>query len=132
MPSAEELLNAAKDARGRAYARYSGFAVGAAVEVENGGVVTGCNVENASFGLSICAERVAIVRAIAQGHASIRAIAVAGPPGVDTAPCGACRQFIAEFDCDMPVAFTSSDGTVATTLRHLLPRPFAGDALRER
>jgi cytidine deaminase len=130
MPSAEALLEAARAARERAYAPYSGFSVGAAVETQDGSIVTGCNVENASFGLSICAERTALVRAVAEGHKAIRAIAIAGPDGVDTAPCGTCRQFIAEFDPEMPVTFTARDGVVQTVLSTLLPYAFTADALR--
>ncbi len=129
MPSAKELIEAARAARAHAYAPYSSFAVGAAVETVDGTVITGSNVENASYGLSLCAERAALVRAIAQGHRRFRAIAIAGPEGATTAPCGACRQFIAEFDRTMPVTFTSPDGVVATTLAELLPYPFTGDAL---
>lgn len=127
-PSAD-LLAAARRARQHAYAPYSHFAVGAAVETEEGAVVSGCNVENASFGLAICAERVAITRAIAEGHRAFRAIAIAGPEGVETVPCGTCRQFIAEFDTDMPVTYTSSGGPVHTTLGALLPFPFTAESL---
>ncbi|HEY9084507.1 MAG TPA: cytidine deaminase [Candidatus Tyrphobacter sp.] len=128
MPSGEALLDAARAARERAHAPYSGFAVGAAVETQDGSIVTGCNVENASFGLSICAERVAVVRAVAEGHRVIRAIAIAGPPGIDAGPCGACRQFLAEFDPDMAVSFTMRDGIVNTTLSELLPYAFTANA----
>lgn len=131
MPSTDPLLDAARTARARAYAPYSDFAVGAAVETQEGSIITGANVENASFGLTICAERAAIVRAIAEGHRAFRAVAVAGPDGVDTAPCGTCRQFIAEFDPDMPVTFTSSDGVVHTTLSKLLPFAFTSEALTQ-
>ena len=128
MPTAE-LLAAARRARERAYAPYSEFHVGAAVETEEGVVITGCNVENASLGLSICAERVAMTRAIAEGHRAFRAIAIAGPQGVETPPCGTCRQFMAEFNGDMDVAFTSVDGTIETTLAKLLPHPFTTQSL---
>jgi len=131
MPSTDALLDAARNARANAYAPYSGFSVGAAVATQDGKIITGSNVENASFGLTICAERAAIVRAVAEGHRAFRAIAVAGPEGVDTAPCGTCRQFIAEFDPDMPVAFTSSDGVVETTLSKLLPFAFTSEALQQ-
>jgi homotetrameric cytidine deaminase len=131
MPSTDPLLDAARTARARAYAPYSDFAVGAAVETPEGAFITGANVENASFGLTICAERAAIVRAIAEGHRAFRAVAVAGPEGVDTAPCGTCRQFIAEFDPDMPITFTSSDGVVHTTLSKLLPFAFTSEALTQ-
>ncbi|MEO6913915.1 MAG: cytidine deaminase, partial [Candidatus Baltobacteraceae bacterium] len=107
MSPSNKLLEAAKAAREYAYAPYSNFCVGAAVELADGAIVSGCNVENASFGLSICAERVALCTAVAQGHTRIVAIAIAGPPGTRTSPCGACRQFIAEFDPAMPVTFTT-------------------------
>ncbi len=123
MPSTE-LLAAARGARERAYAPYSDFHVGAAVETEEGAIIAGCNVENASYGLSICAERVALTRAVAEGHRAFRWIAVAGPEGADTTPCGACRQFMAEFNADMHVTFTTSDGVVETTLTKLLPHAF--------
>lgn len=129
MPSTEELIDAARKARAQSYSPYSQFRVGAAVETADGSIVTGTNVENASYGATICAERAAIVRAIAQGHRAFRALAVAGPDGADTAPCGICRQFIAEFDTDMPVAFTSHDGIVRTTLSALLPFAFSAEAL---
>ncbi|MGH7737879.1 MAG: cytidine deaminase [Candidatus Tyrphobacter sp.] len=132
MPSADELLDAARAARARAYAPYSNFTVGAAVETDDGEIVTGANVENASYGLSICAERAAIVRAVAQGHRVFRALAVAAPDGVDAAPCGACRQFVAEFDPDMPVTFTGADGAVRTTLSKLLPLAFTAKSLTPR
>ena len=124
MPLANALLEAARRAREHAYAPYSKFAVGAAVETGDGSIVTGCNVENASLGLSICAERVALTRAIAEGHKNIRAIAIAGPTGCNVSPCGACRQFVAEFDPALPVTFTTADGVIETTLTELLPHAF--------
>ena len=124
MATLDELLIEARNARAFAYAPYSGFRVGAAVETGDGTIVTGCNVENASLGLSICAERVALVRAVAMGHPAFRALAVVGPDGTATPPCGACRQFIAEFDPALPIAFSGLDGTVQTTLRELLPHVF--------
>jgi cytidine deaminase len=130
MLSPDELLAAARAARERAYAPYSGFAVGAALETFDGTVITGCNVENASFGMSICAERTAIVSAVAQGYQQFRAIAVAGPDGAITSPCGACRQFIAEFDPQMPVYFTTPDADVQTTLDKLLPYSFGPKSLQ--
>ncbi len=101
-----ELLATARDAAGRAYAPYSGFRVGAAVLAADGRVFTGCNVENASYGLTLCAERAALARAVAEGAGEIAGVAVACPdaaPGPDgrlpegaAAPCGACRQWLAE------------------------------------
>lgn len=130
MSRSSELLDAAQAAREHAYAPYSNFRVGAAVELPDGKIVSGCNVENASFGLSICAERVALCGAVAQGHTRILAIAIAGPPGIDTAPCGACRQFIAEFDPAMPVTFTTAGEPTQLSLAELLPHSFGPQALK--
>lgn len=116
-------------AREHAYAPYSAFAVGAAVECVDGTIIVGCNVENASYGLSICAERVALVRAVAQGHRNFRALAVAGPDDAVTTPCGACRQFIAEFDAALPITYSTPEGPVRTTLAALLPYAFGPNAL---
>lgn len=105
----EELLRQAGEARERAYAPYSRFRVGAAVATD-GGVFSGANVENASYGLSICAERVAASTAVAAGARRIEAVAVAGGEEVPTSPCGACRQFLYEFNPDMTVVSESSSG----------------------
>jgi cytidine deaminase len=103
-----ELVKAARDARARAYAPYSRFRVGAAVLCADGRVVAGCNVENSSFGLTVCAERVAIGAAIAQGANGFRAIAIAAEP--PAMPCGACRQTLVEFNPDMIVLIAGPDG----------------------
>ena len=129
MPSPDDLLAIAAAAREHAYAPYSAFRVGAALETADGTIVTGVNVENASYGLSICAERSAFVRAIAQGHRAFKQIAVAGPEGALTSPCGACRQFMAEFDPALPVTFTGPGGAVRTTLEALLPHSFGPNSL---
>jgi cytidine deaminase len=120
----EALLSAAQDVRARAYAPYSNFAVGAALETSTGRVFLGCNVENASYGLTLCAERSAVSAAIAGGHRDLAAIAIAGPSGVATSPCGACRQVLAEFNPSMAVIYTTPDGPVSTTLAELLPHSF--------
>ncbi|HTX57905.1 MAG TPA: cytidine deaminase [Candidatus Acidoferrales bacterium] len=120
----EALLAAARDMRERAYAPYSNFTVGAALDTGDGNVFLGANVENASFGLTICAERSAVGAAVAAGHRSFQAIAVAGPPDVLTSPCGACRQVLAEFSPSMAVIYTTPDGPVATTVAELLPHSF--------
>ena len=91
----EALLEAARAARENAYANYSGFPVGAALRTGDGTIITGCNVENASYGLSICAERTAVVRAVAMGYSEFDTIAVVAHPLAT--PCGACREFIIEF-----------------------------------
>jgi len=120
----EALLSAARDARENAYAPYSHFAVGAALDSGEGHVFLGCNVENASYGLTMCAERVAVGTAITAGYRRFTAIAIAGPDGVVTAPCGACRQVLAEFNPDMTVVYTTLDGAVTTTIAELLPHSF--------
>jgi len=129
MSDADDLLAAARAVRLNAYAPYSDFQVGAAVRAEDGTVVVGCNVENASYGLGICAERNALTTAVAMGLRRFTAIAIAGPDGIATAPCGACRQFIAEFDPAMPVTYTGPGDPVQTTLAHLLPESFGPHAL---
>src|SRR4051812_453230 len=97
----DELVRAAQDARTRAYAPYSNFAVGAAV-LAGGAIYRGCNVENASYGLSMCAERVAVFTAVASGGRAIDAVAVVGSAERPTPPCGACRQALNEFGPHMP------------------------------
>jgi cytidine deaminase len=116
------LLALARAAARRAYAPYSKFRVGAALLCADGSVVTGCNVENASFGLTICAERAAIARAIGEGMRTFRAIAVAalGRKGRHVRPCGACRQVMSEFGGGWRVVL--EDG--AWTVDSLLPRSF--------
>ncbi len=125
------LVEAAWAARERAYAPYSGFAVGAAVETSSGAIYTGCNVENAAYSLSICAERVAIFKAVAAGEREITALAVVSEPG--TTPCGACRQVLAEFaPCPQEVTIIAVNGQGDEqhyTLGQLLPVNFSGEEL---
>lgn len=124
----------ARTARARAYAPYSGFTVGAAVLTESGAIVTGCNVENASYGLSMCAERAAIHSAVASGHRGMLAIAVSsGPKGrrpVGATPCGACRQVLAEFGVATLVVDDPDDGLRTLLLADLLPHAFRAAYLR--
>ncbi len=122
--SDEALLAAARGARERAYAPYSRYAVGAALACEDGTLVTGCNVENASYGLTMCAERAAVCAAVAAGCRRFTALAVAGPEGADSAPCGACRQVLAEFGLGVRVVYTARAGVVATSAGALLPAAF--------
>jgi homotetrameric cytidine deaminase len=126
-----QLIDAAFGAAQNSYSPYSGFRVGAALLLQSGETVTGTNVENVSYGLTLCAERSALVRAVAQFGPGIRiaAVAVINLNGAPSPPCGACRQVLAEFmDADAPVSFPSgSTGSVqATTLpmRELLPHGF--------
>ncbi len=123
------LVAAARAAAGNAHAPYSAFRVGAALLAADGRVFTGCNVENASYGLTLCAERVALAKAVSEGVRAFRALAIAGGTAASpAAPCGACRQVLAEF-CPpaMPVWYAGlADGpTRATSLGRLLPRAFA-------
>lgn len=124
------LMQQAESARERAYAPYSKYEVGAALLCEDGTVYSGVNVENASFGLTICAERTAVVSAVAAGKQRFRAIAIAGDAKGDTAPCGACRQFLNEFNPGMAVVYSTPQGTQATTLDRLLPAAFGPQTLR--
>ena len=122
--SMDELFREARDAALKAYAPYSRFRVGAALLTEDGSVITGCNVENVSFGLTICAERSAVVRAVSMGYRAFRAAAIAGLDSQSpVAPCGACRQVLAEFMTPAaPVRFGSSGpDLVDTTIGDLLP-----------
>ncbi|MCL2824541.1 MAG: cytidine deaminase [Polyangiaceae bacterium] len=123
----DTLVDAAKKARANAYAPYSGFAVGAAVLCRSGRIFTGCNVENASYGLSICAERVAIATAIANGERELTGIAIVTDTTTPTPPCGMCLQVLAQFAQDIPVHLASAiPGTMAraTSLSQLLPDAF--------
>lgn len=123
-PDERALVEAAAAARARAYAPYSGYAVGAAVRAADGRVFAGCNVENASYGLTCCAERVAVFAAVAAGARRVEAVAVVAE-GAPPHPCGACRQVLAEFAEDgAPVLVWDGRRLERTTLGALLPRAF--------
>jgi cytidine deaminase len=124
-----ELLAAAVRARDFAYAPYSRFAVGAALVTPDGRVFSGANVENASYGLSMCAERVAVYHAHSAGEQYFRAVAVSGPDGVLTMPCGACRQVLYEFGPAMDVVFAEAGRLRSVPLAELLPGAFDRGAL---
>ena len=125
----DELISAAFDAQKRAYCPFSNFPVGAALRTASGRIFQGVNVENASFGLTICAERVAASAAVAAGEREFTTIAVVSRGGVS--PCGACRQFLAEFNPNLPIVMVDSlkpsEGHYAT-LDRLLPSRFEGPA----
>lgn len=122
----QALAEAAKAACAKAYCPYSEFPVGAAVLTAEGAIAGGCNVENASFGLSVCAERNAIFRAVADGATSIVALVLYTPTPAPVAPCGACRQVIAEFGCDVHVrSICAGSEGVDYTGAELLPHGFA-------
>ena len=120
-----DLVHFALAARLRAHAPFSHFQVGAAIEDENGLVFTGCNIENASYGLTICAERVAVFKAISEGAAKIKRITVVADTDVLTPPCGACRQILWEFCGDIEIVLANLNGeSEVMRIRALLPRAF--------
>ena len=127
----ESLIDIAKEVRERAYAPYSNFKVGAAVETEDGDVYTGCNVESASYGLTVCAERVAIWKGISRGEKKFNRIAVVVDTEDLTPPCGVCRQIIWEFCGDVPVILANLQGKKETLMMgELLPRAFDSKFLK--
>ena len=118
----EILIDSAKKAMEFAYAPYSGFRVGAALLTASGEIFTGCNVENASFGATTCAERTAVFKAVSVGEKNFKAIAIVSSGDGPTAPCGICRQVLSEFADDMVIYFCGTDNRVVTTsLSSLLP-----------
>lgn len=125
MSEHDTLIAAAKQARENAHAPYSNFRVGAALRATSGRIYKGCNVENATYGLTVCAERVAILKAVSEGERGFDAIAVVTHTDVLTPPCGACRQFIWEFCGDVDVILANLKGqTEVHRMAELFPRPF--------
>jgi cytidine deaminase len=123
--SPEDLISAARESRGRAHAPFSKFKVGAAIEDEQGRVFTGCNIENATYGLTICAERVAVFKAISEGAAKLKRIAVVADTDVLTPPCGACRQILWEFCGDAELLLANLSGKQESMLLgDIFPRAF--------
>jgi cytidine deaminase len=121
----ETLISAARQARENAHAPYSNFRVGAALRAASGRIFGGCNVENATYGLTVCAERIAIFKAISEGERGFDAIAVVTDTDRLTPPCGACRQLIWEFCGDVPVILANLKGkTEVIPMRELFPKPF--------
>ena len=121
----DELIKAALAVRDRAHAPFSGFKVGAAIEDETGRIFTGCNVENATYGLTVCAERVAVFKAISEGAARLKRIAVVADTNDPTPPCGACRQILWEFCGDAELLMANLAGKQETTsIKQIFPRPF--------
>jgi cytidine deaminase len=119
------LIEAAKQARENAHAPYSNFRVGAALRSTSGRIFGGCNVENATYGLTMCAERVAIFKAVSEGERGFSAIAVVTDTEVLTPPCGACRQLIWEFCGDIPVSLANLKGKIELVqMKELFPKPF--------
>lgn len=125
MPDYESLISAAKDARLNAHAPFSNFRVGAALRANSGRIFGGCNIENATYGLTICGERVAIFKAMSEGERGFDAISVVTDTDTLTPPCGACRQLIWEFCGDVPVILSNLQGKTETIyMRDLFPKPF--------
>lgn len=123
--SVNGLIDAAQQAREHAYAPFSGFKVGAAIEDENGRIFSGCNVENATYGLTMCAERVAVFKAISEGARRLKRIAVVADTNVLTPPCGACRQILWEFCGDAELILANLSGErESMSLTQIFPRPF--------
>ncbi len=125
------LVKLAIEAREKAYVPYSKFKVGAAIEMEDGSVFTGCNIENASYGATNCAERTAIFKAVSEGHTIMKKIAIVGDMSAFTAPCGICRQVIAEFaakDIEI-VLIKNQDEYIVKTLEEILPGAFTKEDL---
>jgi cytidine deaminase len=120
-----KLIQAALAAREHAHAPFSKFKVGAALEDESGRIFTGCNVENATYGLTVCAERVAVFKAISEGARKFKRVAVAADTDILTPPCGACRQILWEFCGDVEITLANPQGKSETMrMRDLFPRPF--------
>jgi cytidine deaminase len=127
-PAQKKLVDAALDVRQKAYVPYSKFLVGAALEAEDGTVSAGCNVENISYGATMCAERNALFHAVAAGHRKFKAIAVVGDLPTPITPCGMCRQVLGEFGGDTQVICANLKGdTMVTTVAALLPSAFSFD-----
>jgi cytidine deaminase len=125
----DTLVDAARAAQQQAYAPYSRFRVGCALEADDGRVFVGCNVENASYGLTICAERAAVCAAVAAGARRFRRAVVVSDADPPAAPCGACRQVLSEFGPDLRVDAVSAAGSVTWTIAQLLPAAFGKEQL---
>ncbi|MBI1874020.1 MAG: cytidine deaminase [Acidobacteria bacterium] len=128
--SSQMLIEAARQARERAVATFSKFKVGAALETSDGTIVTGCNIENATYGLTMCAERVAMFKALSDGHRRFKAVAIVADTDSPTPPCGPCRQILWEFGRDLEVVLANlSRETGRFRLSQLLPCPFDASLL---
>lgn len=126
-----KLVDAARSTRLNAQADYSGFKVGAALQTADGHIITGCNIENASYSLTVCAERVALVKALSDGHRKFTRIVVVADTVSPTPPCGPCRQLLWEYCGDIEVILANLDGPAAThSLSALLPLPFDNRLLK--
>ena len=130
MAGIEEVLAHARSVQERAYAPYSGFRVGAVLESEDGSLFEGCNVESASFGLTLCAERGAVMAAVAAGVRTFARLVLVTDGDQAVPPCGACREVLAEFSPDLPIVSVAKEDRKEWTLDRLLPGPFRLDISR--
>jgi cytidine deaminase len=131
LPDSDRLFAVARAAFDRAIADYSRFRVGAALETADGQIVSGCNIENASYGLTMCAERVAMFKALSEGHRAFRRVLIVTDSAAPTPPCGACRQILWEFGGDLEIVLADLNGVTAThRLAALLPIAFDQQSLR--
>lgn len=131
MDDSDALVNAARAAFNRALADYSRFKVGAALETSSGEIITGCNIENASYGLTMCAERVAMFKALSEGHREFRRLVIVADTPSPTPPCGACRQILWEFAGDLEILLANLDGVRGRhRMAELLPAAFDARFLR--
>lgn len=121
----KKLLDIAKKASENAYAPYSNFKVGVALKTKEGKIFSGCNVENASYGLTMCAERIAIFKAVSEGYRDFEEMLLYVDTDILFTPCGACRQVIAEFSSDMKITVISKKETLVTSIKELLPYGFS-------
>jgi len=128
----EKLIDAARIARSRAFALYSEFPVGAALETVDGEIITGCNVESSSYGLTICAERVALVKALSEGKTEFRSIAIIGPDDAYCPPCGACRQLLYDYAPELTVYLDDGRSVKHFRLKELLPWAFGKSRLKKK
>ena len=128
----DSLVALARKAQARAYAPYSGYRVGAALETDDGRMFAGCNVENASYGLAICAEEAAVAAAVSEGATSYRRLVVVTDSDPPASPCGACRQVLAEFGLDLEITAVGPGGEHSWRLGALLPDAFVPERLTNR
>ena len=124
MENSERLLAAAQDCAKNAYAPYSGFQVGAALLTGSGNIYAGCNVENASYGLTVCAERIAVFNAVAAGEKDLQEMVIYTDTEIPFYPCGACRQVLSEFNPELKVTVVWNNGRETLSLSLLLPKQF--------
>ena len=132
MKKQNELIESAQQMLSKAYVPYSHFPVGAALVTKDGKIFSGCNIENSSYGLTNCAERTAIFKAVSEGHLEFEGMVITAKTEEPVSPCGACRQVLSEFcDADMPVLLTNEEGdTFKTTVGELLPGYFTAEDIK--